>query len=200
LELSKTEYLSKNALAWLADLELADEAGTISLKTYAEELKYQRNQLGQITKQLREQIKTHHAKTYECLITVPGIGPVTAMALLAETGDFNRFKDPDEYCSYLGLMPWEDSSGDVVRTKGIQPRCNKFLRPLLMEASWAAIRTNRDLFAYYSKHAKRDPKKAIVKVSRKVALAARGVAQKQQPYDPDYLKKKENQKQPIPVV
>jgi len=192
-ELSKTEYLSKKALDWLSNLELATEAGTLSLKTYSEELKYQRNQLSQITKLLRQQIKTHHSKSYEYLLTVPGIGPVTAMGLLAEIADFTRFKDPDEYCSFLGLMPWEDSSGDTVRTKGMQPRCNKFLRPLLMEASWAAIRNNRDLFVYYSKHAKRDSKKAIVKVARKVALTSKGVVQKQQPYDPDYLKKKVNE-------
>jgi hypothetical protein len=117
------------------------------------------------------------------------------MGLLAEIADFNRFREPDEYCSFLGLMPWEESSGEVVRTKGMQPRCNRFLRPLLMEAAWAAIRNNRGLFAYYSKHAKRDSKKAIVKVARKVALTARGVVQKQQAYDADYLKKKEDQQQ-----
>lgn len=199
-ELSKTEYLSKKALDWLANLELAAEAGTITLNIYSEELKHQRNQLSQITRQLRQQIKSLHAKSYECLITVPGIGPITAMALLAEIADFKRFKHQDEYCSYLGLMPWEESSGDTIRTKGIQPRCNKFLRPLLMEAAWAAIRSNRDLFAYYSKHAVKDSKKAIVKVSRKVSLMARGVVQSQLPYDPDYLKKKESQKQPIQVV
>ena len=193
-ELSKTERLSKKALDWLADLELAIEAGTLSLKTYSEELSYQRRQLSQTTKLLRQQIKSHHAKSYEYLLTVPGIGPVTAMGLLAEIADFNRFKSPDEYCSFLGLMPWEESSGEVIKTKGIQPRCNKFLRPLIMEASWTAIRNDRGLFAYYSKHAKRDSKKAIVKVARKVALTARGVVQKLQPYDPDYLKNKGNQK------
>lgn len=192
-ELSKTEYLSKKALDWLSNLELSIEAGTLSLKTYSEELKYQRAQLSRITKLLREHINLHHARSYLCLLTIPGIGSITAMGLLAEIADFNRFKDPDEYCSYLGLMPWEDSSGEVKRTKGIQPRHNKFLRPLLIEASWTAIKNDRGLFAYYSKHAKRDSKKAIVKVTRKVALTARGVVIKQQPYDPDYYKRKEGE-------
>ena len=190
-ELSKCEYLSKKALDWLSNLELLAEAGTLSLRNYSEELKYQRKQLSQITKLLRGQIKIHHTKSYDYLITIPGIGPVTAMALLAEIADFNRFKYPDEYCSYLGLMPWEESSGDTVRTKGIQPRCNTFLRPLLMEAAWVAIKNNRDLFAYYSKHAKKGSKHAIVKVARKVALTARAVVQKQQPFNPDYLKSKQ---------
>jgi len=76
----------------------------------------------------------------------------------------------------------------------MQPRCNRHLRPLLIEASWTAVKKDRNLFAYYSKHAVKNSKKAIVKVARKLALIAKGVAQKQQPYDPDYLNKTKNTK------
>jgi transposase len=191
-DISKNEYLSKRTLDWLANLELVTEAGTLGLKHYIDELNYQRSQLSQITKMLRQQIQTMHGTAYQLLLTIPGIGPVTAMGLLAEIADFNRFDDPDEYTSFLGLMPWEDSTGDSVKTKGIQPRCNRWLRPLLIESSWTAIRKNSELFTYYSKHARKNNKHAIVKVARKLALAARGVVQKKQPYDPEYLKKNEN--------
>ena len=186
---SKKEQLSLKALAWL-NFELVSAAGTIALQQHVEELKYQRKRLSEITKQLRRQIQAFHAKSYECLLSVPGIGAVTAMGLIAEIADFGRFDDPDEYCSLLGLCPWEDSSGDTIKTKGMQPRCNKHLRPLLVEASWTAIRRSPVLFAYYSKHAVKDSKKAIVKVARKLALAARGVVLKQQLYQEDYLQKK----------
>src|SRR6202012_3352968 len=98
--------------------------------------------------------------------------------------DFTRFDDPDEYCSMLGLCPWPDSSGDTIKTKGMQPRCNRHLRPLLIEASWTAIRKSPELFAYYSNHAARDSKKAIVKVARKLALTVRAVVINGQPYQP----------------
>ena len=186
---SKKEQLSLKALAWL-NFELVSAAGTIALQQHVEELKYQRKRLSEITKQLRRQIQEFHAKSYECLLSVPGIGAVTAMGLIAEIADFGRFDDPDEYCSLLGLCPWEDSSGNTIKTKGMQPRCNKHLRPLLVEASWTAIRRSPVLFAYYSKHAVKDSKKAIVKVARKLALAARGVVLKQQLYQEDYLQKK----------
>lgn len=84
--------------------------------------------------------------------------------------------------SYLGLIPWENSSGEHLTTKGIQPRCNKYLRPLLVETSWAAIRHAPELLAYYRKHAVKNNKHAIVKVARKVALIARAVVLKQQDY------------------
>jgi transposase len=192
--ISKKDYLSLKALAWL-DLELACSAGTIALQQYVEELKYQRKQLYQATKLLRQQIQTFHARTYECLLSVPGIGAVNAMGLIAEIADFARFDEPDEYCSFLGLCPWEDSSGDTIKTKGMQPRCNWHLRPLLVEASWTAIKKSPELFAYYSKHAGKDSKKAIIKVARKLALIAKGVATTGLLYQADYAKKKREQQE-----
>jgi transposase len=191
--ISKKEYLSLRALAWLNNYEMASPAGRITLQQYIEELKYQRKQLYQITKLLRGQIQAIQAKSFEYLLSVPGIGGVTGMGLLAEIADFNRFDDPDEYCSMLGLCPWEDSSGDNIKTKGLQPRCNRHLRPLIIEAAWTAIRKSPTLFHYYSKHAGKDSKKAIVKVARKLALIARGVVIKQQPYQEDYLRKRKEE-------
>jgi transposase len=198
--IGKKEYLSVKALGWLSNLELASTAGTITLRQYIEELKYQRKQLYQVTKLLREQIQAEHSQTYKCLLSVPGIGGITAMGLISEIADFNRFKDPDQYCSFLGLCPWEDSSGDAIKTKGMQPRCNRHLRPLLVEASWTAIKRSPGLFAYYSKHAVRNPKRAIVKVARRLAMIAKGVATTQQLYQADYLqnmRQKQQEQKPI---
>lgn len=194
-DVGRKEYLSLKALKWLNNFELATTAGTITLQQYIEELKYQRKQLYQLTKQLREQIQATSPRVYECLLSVPGIGAVTAMGLIAEVADFTRFKDPDQYSSFLGLCPWEDSSGETIKTKGMQPRCNHHIRPLLIEASWTAIKRSPALFAYYSKHAVRNSKKAIVKVARKLAMIAKGVATTQQPYQADYIQKKQ-QEQP----
>jgi len=197
--ISKKKYLSLKALEWLRNLEMASTAGTITLRQHIEELQYQRKQLYLVTKLLREQIQATDPQTYRCLLSVPGIGGVTAMGLIAEIADFSRFEDPDQYSSFLGLCPWEDSSGDTIKTKGMQPRCNRHLRPLLVEASWMAIRKSPALFAYYSKHAVRNPKQAIVKVARKLAMIAKGVATTQQLYQTDYLhnmrQKQQEQKQ-----
>ena len=198
-EISKKDFLSVKALEWLSKLEMACSAGTITLRIHIEELKYQRKQLYQITKLLREQVQATDPLTYQSLLSVPGIGPVTAMGLIAEIADFTRFNDPDQYSSFLGLCPWENSSGDSIKTKGLQPRCNRHLRPLLIEASWTAIRKSPELFAYYSKHAVRNSKQAIVKVARRLAMIAKGVATTKQMYQPDYLQnmrqKQQEQKQ-----
>lgn len=181
--LAKKEYISRKVIAWLSNLELSSEAGTIALQQHLEALQYQRKQLFQITQLLRHHTQVVHGESYAYLISIPGIGAITAMGLLAEIADFKRFSDPDQYCSYLGLAPWENSSGEVQKTNGLQPRCNKHLRPLLIEASWKAIRTTPALFAYYSKHAVKDSKHAIVKVARKLALIAKAVVLNQQKYE-----------------
>jgi transposase len=192
--ITQNESITRKVLEWLGNLELATEAGTISLKRHLEELRYQRTQLFQITKMLRQQMQAIHEQACRHLLTVPGIGPITAMGLLAEIADFNRFNDPDQYCSYLGLTPWNDSTGETLKTKGIQPRCNKHLRPLLIEASWMAIRNAPELLAYYGKHAVKNNKHAIIKVARRLVLIARGVVLKNQDYQPDYVQKSQKEK------
>lgn len=151
-----------------------------------DDLLYHRDQLLKITRELRKQIQDKHNQAYQCLLTVPGIGPITAIALLTEIADFNRFDDPAQYCSFLGLIPWESSSGENIHTKGIQPRCNKFLRPLIVEASWVAIRKEPKLLSYYRKYAVKNSNHAIIKVARKLALTVKAVAQKLQSYRSDY--------------
>lgn len=188
-ELCKNERISKRALEWLENLEMTTETGTIAKNEYIDDLRYQRTKEYQITKLLRQQIQKDHMESFNRLITVPGIGSIIAMAFIAEIGDFSRFKNPDEYTSYLGLTPWNDSSGETIRTKGIQPRCNKHLRPLIIEASWTAIRHEPTLFAYYSKHATKDNKHAIVKVARKLVMIMRGVVISNKDYDAAYLSK-----------
>ena len=183
---NQAAYLSKGSLDRLSNLKLTTEAGDLALKEYLQDVLYRRERLLMITRQLRNQVQTNYSQQYAYLVSVPGIGPLTAIALLAEIGDFTRFKDPDQFCSFLGLMPWENSSGETFHTKGMQPRSNRYLRPLLIEASWAALRVAPDLLLYYRKHAVKSSKRAVVKVARKLALIARGVVLKHQNYDPSY--------------
>jgi len=192
--ISKKEFISQKVLTWLQDLELSCSAGNLALQEIIAELKHQRQQEYRVTKMLRQQVEATHGEEYKRLLTVPGIGPVTAMAMLAETGGLSRFDDPDEYASYLGLMPWDESSGDTIKTKGIQPRCNKHLRPLLIEAAWVSVRKSTELHAYYSKHAAKNNKHAIIKVAKKLAMIARGCVLKKEDYQAGYVPKKQEAK------
>lgn len=67
-----------------------------------------------------------------------GIGPLTAITLVAELHGFQRFTSPRELMSYLGLTPSERSSGQQVRRGGITKAGNAHVRRVLTEASWHA--------------------------------------------------------------
>jgi len=175
-EFTDKEYISRRFLNWLDSVTTVTQQGKDTLNQYIGDLIYHRQQLLLITRKLRATILSIYKEAYSSLLTVPGIGPITAMGLLAEIGNLSRFKDPDQFASYLGLMPAERSSGDTVYNVRIQPRCNKHLRPLLIEAAWTAIRRCPVLLNYYKHHVGKNNKKAIVKVARKLALIAKAVA------------------------
>lgn len=182
----RTVSISGKMMKWLETVELKTANGTMVLKQYLEDFQLQRQHLTTITKRFRQAIQLHHKERYSSLLTVPGFGPIVSAALLAEVGEMERFDDPDEYTSFIGILPREHSSGDKVQVSGLQPRCNKFLRPLLIEAAWQAIRRSPQLLAYYRKHVARNNKKAIVKVARRLALIAKSVAIHKTAYQEDY--------------
>lgn len=69
------------------------------------------------------------------LVCFIGIKTHTALAVIAETGDFKRFKDARSYSAYLGLVPGEDSSGQKRCGLSITKSGNSHIRSLLVEAA-----------------------------------------------------------------
>lgn len=74
------------------------------------------------------------------LLSVPGIGVLTATALVAFVGDVNRFTSGRDLAAYLGLTPRESSSGTVRRLGSITKRGNTYVRMLLIHGARAALR------------------------------------------------------------
>jgi len=69
-----------------------------------------------------------------------GIDSLTAFALAAEIGDFNRFKSAEEVMAFVGLVPSERSSGEKRRQGSITKVGNSHVRRLLVESAWHARR------------------------------------------------------------
>jgi transposase len=74
------------------------------------------------------------------LATVPGVGPVTAVAFRATLDDVARFARPGQVGAYVGLVPREHSSGDRQRRGAITKAGNTRLRWLLVQAAWGIWR------------------------------------------------------------
>jgi transposase len=78
----------------------------------------------------------------ECqrLQTIPGIGPVTATALVAAIGQATQFKNGRQLAAWLGLVPREHATGGKPRLLGISKRGNVYLRTLLIHGARATLR------------------------------------------------------------
>jgi transposase len=78
----------------------------------------------------------------ECqrLQTIPGIGPVSATALIAAIGDATQFKNGRQLAAWLGLVPKEHSTGGKPRLLGISKHGDVYLRTLLIHGARATLR------------------------------------------------------------
>lgn len=80
------------------------------------------------------------------LDNLPGIGPITATAMVATIGDPRLFKNGRQLASYLGLVPKHEGTGGKVRLLGISKRGDRYLRKLLIHGGRALLRhvNNKD--------------------------------------------------------
>ncbi len=76
----------------------------------------------------------------QLLLTVPGVGILTATALVAFVGGIHRFTSGRDFAAYLGLTPRESSSGTVRRLGSITKRGNTYVRMLLIHGARPALR------------------------------------------------------------
>jgi transposase len=106
------------------------------------------------------------------LQTHPGVGPVTALAMVLTLGPADRFASAKQVGSYFGLIPSEYSSGGRQQLGRISKQGNPFLRFLLVEAGQTAARYDAELGRFYRRLAMRKHR-ALAKVAVARKLAAR---------------------------
>jgi len=106
-----------------------------------------------------------------CLMTHPGIGPVTSLAFVLAIGPIARFKCSKKIASYLGLNPSEESSGGRRRLGAISKQGNTMVRWLLIEAVYPAVRKDLALRQDYQRlKFRRGHAVAKVAIARKLAV------------------------------
>lgn len=121
-------------------------------------------------KQLAQTAKSH--PTCQRLMTVPGVGPVTAVRFVAAVDDVSRFRNAHSVQSYLGLTPGENSSSDDKRRTAITKAGPRALRKTLVQAAWCLMRrpSSDPLATWATSLAERKHKfVAVVALARKLA-------------------------------
>lgn len=92
--------------------------------------------------ELELQIKLWHKENEasQKLEAIPGIGPITASAIVATVGNATEFKNGRQLAAWLGLVPKQNSSGGKQVLLGISKRGDTYLRTLLIHGARAVIR------------------------------------------------------------
>ena len=95
---------------------------------------------------LEIQINSWHSNNEYCqrLSKIPGIGPLTATALVASIADANCFRNGRDLAAWLGLVPRQHSSGGRPRLLGISKRGDTYLRTLLTHGARSAVRVAKN--------------------------------------------------------
>ena len=103
------------------------------------------------------------------LMTMTGVGYFTAMLLLAEISDINRFSSDKRLASWAGLAPSVCQSGEKIRIGGVSGPGNKRVRWVMVQCAHSACRFDPRFRSFYERYSKRKRgKKAVVAVAHEM--------------------------------
>jgi transposase len=153
------------------------------------ELNTQNARIEKIEQTLEQVANQQHG--HHLLMDIPGIGLLTASALIAQIGDAKQFKSARGLAAWLGLTPKHQASGTIIVNQGMSKRGDRYLRTLL-------IHGGRIIVTRYTKdHAlkrfadrvceKRGKHIATVAVAHKMARIVWAVLTKNKAYNPNHV-------------
>jgi transposase len=157
----------------------------VLLDQQEKEIKTQIQQLVKQDEQLKQSVKI--------ICTIPGVGTLTAVSVLAETNGFELIGSRRQLTSYAGLDVKEKQSGTSVKGKArISKKGNKYLRKAMHMPALTAIRHDERFKSIFARLVSRHgiKMKAVVAVQRKLLEMIYTVYKTNTTYDPQYLTKK----------
>src|SRR3989338_3282350 len=165
---SYKEKYGKKGMLFLKTIELG-EAQRASLESLLSVLRTLNKEVKEADK--RVESYTSREDYAKLLVTHPGVGQLTALAVSSEICDISRFSSHKKLCSYFGLVPSVYQSSSTDRKGCITKEGRTFIRFLLVQCAWSAVRHSKYFRKKYNKLKKRIGKqKAIVAIARTIAV------------------------------
>lgn len=121
----------------------------------------------------------------ERLMTIPGIGEVTALTWVLEIGDAGRFRSAKQAVSYCGLCSAQKESGGKEQRGPISKKRNKHLQTVLIEAAKLAPRWNEQLAEIHAKElTKGNRNRATLAIARRLVAYMVAVEKRKTVFEP----------------
>jgi len=141
-----------------------------TLEQLVNSLKSKKNEILETTRNLRRAInRAGKGALLKQLLTIPGVGFMTAATLITEIADIYRFRNFNALSAFVGLVPCIESSAEKEKMKGLAKRKNKYIKKMLIEASWIAVRNDPVLLKKFTELTKKMKKQeAIIRIAKKL--------------------------------
>jgi len=121
------------------------------------------------------------------LKSMPGVGRLIALTILAEVGDISRFHSPKALCSWAGLTPRVHNSDAVVQHGHITKEGSRYLRTAMVRAATVACRISPKWYRVHEHLALRCGRRAArVAVARRLLTVVYYMWKRDQPYQENY--------------
>lgn len=177
---------TKIYFANLCRIKFPDRWMQESFNRLLEQYEFLDNQITKQTQLLKELAeKNLYKERVNILLTIPGVGIVSAMELLLELQDMKRFRRADQLAAYVGLTPSQYSSADKIRMGRITCIGKNSLRAILVQAAWCLIRKDGVMRERYEKiKARSGGKRSIIAIARQLLIRMRRILLDKTPYIP----------------
>ena len=124
----------------------------------------------------------------KCIAEIPGVGVLTATAVIAAMGDPAAFRSGREFAAWLGLVPRHDGTGGRVRMLGISKRGDRYLRTLLIHGARAVLTSSKAPPEWAVRLAERRPMNvATVALANKTARTIWALLAHDRTYQANYV-------------
>jgi len=155
-------------------------------------LAFLEEQIEQVKQAIQGHIHQHPELKHQqdLLVSIPGVGRLTAAKLLGEVRNITDFQDARQLAAYAGLTPKNFFSGSSVRKKSILTKTgNANLRKILYMPAISAKRWNPIITAFCKRllATGHSPMEVIAAAMRKLLHLAFGILKSGRPFDPNYL-------------
>jgi len=178
---TEISHWSRHFINWLNAIEFEYDHSKYYLDKLLRDLERERAEKLNLLRQMRKIITGNKIISY--LRTAPGVGTITAFTFYAEIMDITRFQKLDHLISFIGIIPAVEASDETEKILGLTNRCNKYLRYLIIEAAWIAVRTDPALTLAFKKLLKtRCSQKAIIRIAKKLVNRMRYIWINQKQY------------------
>jgi transposase len=127
-------------------LEDAENELSMTARFTFNELYQELIELDQRVDAIKERINAVSKENRHCqrLMTIPGVGPMVATAVISMLGDAHQFKNGREFAAFPGLVPRQYSTGGKTTLKGISKRGDRRTRMLLVQGTLAALNHSKN--------------------------------------------------------